>query len=128
MYDIIFVGGGLNYAGAVVAAKKGLKVALIQENLDELGGVCLHKGCIPSKHFLHLSSINLELRNKAFKIKKDKLKLKEAQKEIDEIISKATKSIIVQCQNAGVELYESKGYITSPNKVETQNKILGENI
>ncbi len=124
MYDIIFVGGGLNYAGAVVAAKKGLKVALIQENLDELGGVCLHKGCIPSKHFLHLSSINLELRNKAFKIKKDKLKLKEAQKEIDEIISKATKSIIVQCQNAGVELYESKGYITSPNKVETQNKIL----
>jgi len=44
MYDIIYIGGGLNYAGAVVAAKHGLKVGLIETSLDQLGGVCLHKG------------------------------------------------------------------------------------
>ena len=49
MYDIIYIGGGLNYAGAIMAAKKGLKVALIEKDLEQLGGVCLHKGCIPSK-------------------------------------------------------------------------------
>ncbi|HIC44281.1 MAG TPA: NAD(P)/FAD-dependent oxidoreductase, partial [Sulfurimonas sp.] len=49
MYDIIYIGGGLNYAGAIMAAKKGLKVALIEKELDQLGGVCLHKGCIPAK-------------------------------------------------------------------------------
>jgi dihydrolipoamide dehydrogenase len=47
MYDIIFIGGGLNYAGAIVAAKNGKKVALIEKDLGQLGGVCLHKGCIP---------------------------------------------------------------------------------
>ncbi len=124
MYDIIFIGGGLNYAGAIVASKRGLKVALIEKNLKELGGTCLHKGCIPSKHLFHLSLVNLNIQDKAFRIKKDRIKLKEVQKEIEDILTKATKSITIQCQNAGVELFEAKGYLIDANKVKIENKII----
>ena len=37
MYDAVFIGGGLNYAGAIVLAKKGKKVALIEKDMSELG-------------------------------------------------------------------------------------------
>lgn len=51
MYDIVYIGGGLNYAGATVAAKNGKKVGLIESDLNQLGGICLHKGCIPCSGF-----------------------------------------------------------------------------
>ena len=66
MYDIVYVGGGLNYAGAIVAAKNSLKVALIERSLDQLGGICLHKGCIPSKMLLHYANTILQSKEDIF--------------------------------------------------------------
>ena len=63
MYDIVYIGAGLNYAGAVVAAKNGKKVALIENDMNQLGGVCLHKGCIPSKMLIHPSNVLEQVKN-----------------------------------------------------------------
>jgi dihydrolipoamide dehydrogenase len=47
-YDVVFLGGGpAGYQGAIRAAQLGKRVAVI-ENRD-LGGVCLNRGCIPTK-------------------------------------------------------------------------------
>ena len=124
MYDIIFVGGGLNYAGAIVAAKRGLKVALVERDMEHIGGTCLNNGCIPSKHFLHLAEVELKLKNKAFQRHKDRLKLDIALKEKDELIKKSHKSIQMQCTNAGVELIEATGYVVEKGKVEVSGKEL----
>ncbi|WP_223701861.1 dihydrolipoyl dehydrogenase [Sutcliffiella deserti] len=46
--DLIIIGGGPGgYHAAIRAAQLGLQVTLIEK--DELGGVCLNEGCIPSK-------------------------------------------------------------------------------
>jgi len=124
LYDIIFIGGGLNYAGAVVAAKKGLKVALIEKELSHIGGTCLHNGCIPSKHLLHLAKTNIKLKDEAFRIKEDRIRLKIAHKKIEDIIKKATKSIIFQCESANVEIFEGKGYVIDSNTVKVANKTI----
>lgn len=50
-YDIIIIGGGPGgYVSAIRAAQLGLKTAIVER--DELGGVCLNWGCIPSKSLL----------------------------------------------------------------------------
>jgi len=50
-YDLVVVGGGPGgYAGAVYAADRGYKVALVEEHY--LGGECTNYGCIPSKALL----------------------------------------------------------------------------
>ncbi|SFJ29939.1 dihydrolipoyl dehydrogenase [Thermoflavimicrobium dichotomicum] len=55
-YDLAIIGGGTGgYTAAIRAAKKGLKVLLIEK--DKLGGTCLHKGCIPTKTLLECSSL-----------------------------------------------------------------------
>ena len=47
-YDIVFLGGGpAGYQGAIRAAQLRAKVAVIEGR--EVGGVCLNRGCIPTK-------------------------------------------------------------------------------
>lgn len=121
MYDIIYIGGGLNYAGAVVAAKHGKKVALIERDMNQLGGVCLHKGCIPSKMFLHYSGIVYESQNEILKgrltlSQKTLLEKKEA------LLKSVTKVVQKQCSN--IELIQGDAKITAPHKVEVGSTVL----
>src|SRR6476620_1877712 len=51
--EIVVVGGGPGgYAAAFYAADLGKKVILVERD-KRLGGVCLNRGCIPSKALLH---------------------------------------------------------------------------
>ena len=54
--DIVVLGAGPGgYAAAFYAADKGQKVILVEQ--DRLGGVCLNRGCIPSKALLHATKL-----------------------------------------------------------------------
>jgi dihydrolipoamide dehydrogenase len=120
MYDIIYIGGGLNYAGAIVASKRGLNVALVETSLDRLGGTCLHAGCIPSKMFLHHANTVRQSKESVFsgEILLD-MPILTAQK--NELISSAFKSIRAQCKD--VELIEGKGKVIAPHRVEVEGKV-----
>ena len=51
-YQVIIIGGGpAGYTAAEAAGKAGLSVLLIEKN--NLGGVCLNEGCIPTKTLLY---------------------------------------------------------------------------
>lgn len=51
-FDFIVIGGGsAGYAGAATAARLGLKTAVI-EGGAEVGGLCILRGCMPSKTLL----------------------------------------------------------------------------
>jgi len=50
-YDVIIIGSGPGgYVAAIRAAQLGLKVAVIEK--ENLGGICLNWGCIPTKSLL----------------------------------------------------------------------------
>ena len=52
-YDVAIVGGGPGgYVAAIRAAQLGLKTVLVEKD-TALGGTCLHRGCIPTKTWLH---------------------------------------------------------------------------
>ena len=56
------IGGGPGgYAAAFLAADLGLQVVLIDPELNP-GGVCLYRGCIPSKALLHVAKVLTESR------------------------------------------------------------------
>jgi dihydrolipoamide dehydrogenase len=52
------------YAAAFYAADLGMQVALIDEEKNP-GGVCLYRGCIPSKALLHVAKVMDEARHAA---------------------------------------------------------------
>jgi len=60
---IAVIGGGPGgYAAAFLAADLGMKVTLIDPELNP-GGVCLYRGCIPSKALLHVAKLIDESRH-----------------------------------------------------------------
>ncbi|MEU4426272.1 dihydrolipoyl dehydrogenase [Actinoplanes sp. NPDC024001] len=70
-FDIVILGAGSGgYAAALRAAELNLSVALIDK--AELGGTCLHRGCIPTKALLHAAEIADQTReSEQFGIKAD---------------------------------------------------------
>ena len=60
---IAVIGAGPGgYAAAFLAADLGMKVTLIDPELNP-GGVCLYRGCIPSKALLHVAKLIEESRH-----------------------------------------------------------------
>jgi dihydrolipoamide dehydrogenase len=54
---VAVIGGGPGgYAAAFLAADLGMKVTLIDPEVNP-GGVCLYRGCIPSKSLLHVAKL-----------------------------------------------------------------------
>ena len=60
--QLAVIGGGPGgYAAAFLAADLGMQVTLIDEAADP-GGVCLYRGCMPSKALLHVAKVLTEAR------------------------------------------------------------------
>src|SRR2546423_14864893 len=60
--EIVVVGAGPGgYAAAFYAADLGKKVILVEQE-KRLGGVCLNRGCIPSKALLHATKVMEEAK------------------------------------------------------------------
>ena len=54
--DVLVIGGGPGgYTAAIRSAQLGLEVGLAER--DEMGGVCLNWGCIPTKSLLHTADV-----------------------------------------------------------------------
>src|SRR6476469_4677706 len=55
--QLLVIGGGPGgYPAALHAADHGLQTLLVDED-PKLGGVCLNRGCIPSKALLHVAKL-----------------------------------------------------------------------
>ena len=54
-FDLLILGAGMSYVGAIRAAQLGMTVGLVER--DKLGGTCLNRGCIPSKALLETADL-----------------------------------------------------------------------
>ncbi|MGQ9623337.1 MAG: dihydrolipoyl dehydrogenase [Candidatus Caldatribacteriaceae bacterium] len=59
--DLLVIGGGpAGYAGALRGTRKGLKTVLVEAR--DIGGICLNRGCIPTKAFFKVAEVARILR------------------------------------------------------------------
>src|SRR5262245_59636720 len=62
VFDLIVVGGGPGgYVAAIRAAQLGLKTAVVER--EQLGGICLNWGCIPTKALLRSAEVGHLLKH-----------------------------------------------------------------
>src|SRR5215218_9765965 len=63
-YDFVAIGGGsAGFNAARVAVSLGLKTAVV-DGAEDLGGLCILRGCMPSKTLLYMADV-LHLAQKA---------------------------------------------------------------
>ncbi|MCP4499873.1 MAG: dihydrolipoyl dehydrogenase [Deltaproteobacteria bacterium] len=64
-YDVVVIGSGPGgYIAAARAGALGLKTVVVEKDKD-LGGTCLHRGCIPTKALLHAADVYGEIQEAA---------------------------------------------------------------
>jgi len=122
--ELVVVGGGPGgYAAAFYAADKGKKVILVERE-DRLGGVCLNRGCIPSKALLHATKLIKEAKESAHRgivfdaPRVDLAKLREWK---NGVIDRLGKGVAGLAGKRGVEVLHGRGYFEDSQtlRVET---------
>jgi dihydrolipoamide dehydrogenase len=122
--DVIVLGAGPGgYAAAFYAADQGYDVLLVEESTS-LGGVCLNRGCIPSKALIHATDIIKEASHaESFGISfgKPKLNLKKMKEWKDSVIKKLSEGISSLAKQRKVTVVNGRGIIedASTLRVET---------
>ena len=123
-FDLGIVGGGpAGYTAALHAASIGQKVVLFEK--DEIGGVCLNKGCIPTKAILHSSEIYKQIKNSeelGISVTDVKLDYKKVVLRKNQIIEKLRKGIELALKNAGVTVVKSEATISTNNEISANNE------
>lgn len=105
--EVVVIGGGPGgYAAAFAAADRGMKVALVDAD-ERLGGVCLLRGCIPSKTLLHVARLITETREAAawgVKFGEPQIDLSALRKWKDQVIAKNAAGVQQLAKSRRVEV------------------------
>ena len=130
---IIVIGSGPGgYTAAFRAADLGLDVTLIDKDKN-LGGVCLNRGCIPSKAYLHLSNvINEAEESKDFGVtfEKPKIDIKKIFEWKNSIVNNLNSGIKKLANQRKIKVINGLASFLSANKLsvrDNQNKIINLN-
>jgi dihydrolipoamide dehydrogenase len=122
--EIVVVGAGPGgYAAAFYAADKGKKVILVEQD-HRLGGVCLNRGCIPSKALLHATKLITEAKESAHRginFAAPQVDLSKLRAWKESILEKLGQGIRGLAQKRGVEVFYGRGHFESSQmlRVET---------
>ncbi len=122
--DVVILGAGPGgYTAAFAAAERGLKVILVEEG-KRPGGVCLNRGCIPSKALLHVAHIIKEAReseHRGVRFEKPEINLHTLHDWKESILNKLSSGIRGLAKGKGVQMLEGRGYFEDSQtlRVET---------
>jgi len=131
-YDLAFIGGGpAGYEGAIVAAKRGLKTAVVE--MDQLGGTCLQRGCIPTKAILHSVKAIKQIGDFAkigVHVEKFQISVDEINRRKTRIVSKQTRGIELLFKKNNVQFIKGKAQIVAANtmRIDGQKEITAKHI
>jgi len=117
---VVLGAGPGGYSAAFYAADQGYKVTLVDAS-DKLGGVCLHRGCIPSKALLHVSGLMAKIRQAKdfginFNIPHIDLKILNDWKE--GIVSKVSDGLGQLCKQRGITYVTGRGVFVNSNTIK----------
>ena len=119
--ELVVLGGGPGgYPAAFAAADRGMSVVLVDEG-PQPGGVCLHRGCIPSKTLLHAA----KLMNEANQAAEWGITFGRPQIDLDKlrgwktaVVERLTAGVSQLCKSRGVRLIPARGRFRNSESLE----------
>lgn len=125
-FDVIVLGAGSGgYTAAIRASQLGRRTALVEE--EKVGGVCLHRGCIPTKLLLESAEVlSLLRRSRTFGIEAERIRLDysllaQRKERVVETLHKNLRGVIGKQK---VEIVQGRGRLLSPTRVAVDGREL----
>lgn len=118
-FDVLILGAGSGgYACALRAAQLGLRVGLVEKG--NLGGTCLHNGCIPTKALLHAAEVADSARDAdqfGVRATLEGIDMAAVNSYKDGIVSRLFKGVTGLIKGRGITVIEGEGRLTGPREV-----------
>ena len=126
--DLLVIGGGPGgYAAAFRAADLGLDVTVV-DRAGRLGGVCLFRGCIPSKTLLHVSELLYDARHAGEMgviFGEPKVELERLRRWKNEVIDRLARGLMELAGKRGVQVLRGRAVFESSERARLQNSETG---
>jgi len=127
VFDLLVIGGGpAGYHAAIRASQLRGKVCLVEKE-ERLGGVCLNRGCIPTKALVKGTEVLYSIkRARDFGIEGDNFKLNFSSltKRKEAVVKTLTQGLSNLFKSYKIELIKGFGKIVAPQKVEVEGRII----
>lgn len=124
-FDLGIIGAGpAGYTAAFQARAKGMSVVLFEK--DKVGGVCLNRGCIPTKAILHCAELYEEMKHSSelgINVKELSFDYRKVVERKDKVVEKIRKSLELALKNSGVLVVNFEGKVVSENKISANNEL-----
>ncbi len=126
--QLVIVGAGPGgYAAAFTAAQLGLKVTLIDREVNP-GGVCLYRGCIPSKALLHVAKVIGEAERAAdwgLRFRKPTIDIGKMRSWKNGVVDKLTKGLGLLSKQWKIEYLQGEATLVDSHTVRVKKKRAG---
>ncbi|MGD8644714.1 MAG: dihydrolipoyl dehydrogenase [Chromatiales bacterium] len=123
--QVVVLGSGPGgYTAAFRAADLGKQVVLI-ERYENIGGVCLNVGCIPSKALLHVAEVineAAEFGDFGVSFGKPKIDLEKLRAHKGGVVGKLTGGLKQLAKQRKVQIVHGTGSFSSPNTIEVEGQ------
>ena len=124
-YDLGIIGAGpAGYTAAFSAKKAGLNVVLFEK--DEIGGVCLNRGCIPTKTILHSAEAYAEALNSqtlGYMAENVSLDFAQVMARKNQVVEKIRKNLELAIKNSKIDVIKASANIIDKNTIEADGQI-----
>ncbi|GAB6282116.1 MAG: dihydrolipoyl dehydrogenase [Ignavibacterium sp.] len=121
--QLVIIGAGPGgYAAAFYAADLGLNVTLIDPAKNP-GGVCLYRGCIPSKALLHVAKLiteTEEAKNWGIEFDKPKINLEQLRNFKNRVVDKLTSGLGILSKQRKINYIQGKASFINSSKLKIE--------
>ena len=121
--ELVIIGAGPGgYAAAFLAADLGMNVTLIDKEKNP-GGVCLYRGCIPSKALLHAAKLineTKEAKNLGIEFSEPKINLKKLRDWKSSVVSNLTGGLGVLSKQRKINFVEGTASFKNSNTLNVK--------
>jgi dihydrolipoamide dehydrogenase len=123
-FDVAVLGAGPGgYVAAIRAAQLGLKTCIIER--ENLGGICLNWGCIPTKSLLRNAEV-VELLHQGkeygFTLENLQVDYGAAQKRSRDVSGRLVKGVEFLMKKNNIQVFKGEGELTSPTTIRVEQR------
>jgi len=125
-YELLVIGSGpAGQKGAIAAAKLNKRVAIVERDPEQIGGVCLHTGTIPSKTMreaiMHLTGYShRDVFGARFRQSKRRITMDDLRRQIGNVVEHELDVVQDQLERNGIDSYNGTARFIGPHEVKIE--------
>lgn len=125
---VVIGAGPAGYEAALQLSKAGVKTILIEQNKEQIGGVCLNEGCIPTKSYLQCAEFAAKaplFSSYGLRMPYEGLDINQLFNKTESLKNELRSGVVWLLEQAGVEMCYGRAFFIDANHIDVSGETIG---